>query len=187
MEIVITGGELRGRRLVVPDNIRVRPTMSLIRESVFNSLGDRVFNSKFLDLFAGFGTVGIEALSRGAQSATFVEKNKKSVGIIRKGLEIFDLSGRTEIFNISAEKFLQITNSTYNIIYLDPPYMFDCSDLILGILDKKILADDGIIVWETSVRSDINKKRFNTVKEKRYGETVVLYIEYEESGISREF
>ncbi|HPO82914.1 MAG TPA: 16S rRNA (guanine(966)-N(2))-methyltransferase RsmD [bacterium] len=187
MEIVITGGELRGRRLIVPDNIHVRPTMSLIRESIFNSLGDRIFNSKFLDLFAGFGTVGIEALSRGAESVTFVEKNKKSVGIIRKGIEIFDLSGRADIFNMSVERFLQITNSVYNIIYLDPPYMLDCSDLVLEILDKKILADDGIIIWETSVRSDINKKRFNTVKEKRYGETVVLYIEYEESGISREF
>lgn len=187
MEIVITGGEFKGRRLAIPNNVKVRPTMSAVKESVFNSLGNKVFNSRFLDLYAGFGTVGIEALSRGAESVTFVEKDKRCIDVIRKNIEMLGLSSRAKIFNMSAEKFLQIADSKYNIIYLDPPYVFDSTELILEIFNKEILADGGIIIWETSIRSNIDKLRFNILKERRYGETVVLYIDkvYEKGSISR--
>lgn len=177
MEIFITGGEFKGRRFIVPNNLNVRPTMGVVREALFSSLGNKISNSRFLDLYAGFGTVGIEALSRGAELVTFVEKDRRCVDIIKKNIEEFNLSDRVEIFNMSVEKFLQIINSSYDIIYLDPPYILDCTTLILKIIDRGILASSGIIIWETSLRSDIDKKKFNIVKEKRYGETLVLYIE----------
>lgn len=179
MEIVITGGEFKGRRLVVPDNPNVRPTMGIVREALFSSLGDRVSDSRFLDLYAGFGTVGIEALSRGARSVTFVEKDKMCVDVIKKNVRELELTNRVEVFNISVERFLQITDSSYDIIYLDPPYLSDCSSIVLEILNKGVLASSGIIIWETSIRSNIDKGRFNIVKERRYGETLILYIEGE--------
>jgi 16S rRNA G966 N2-methylase RsmD len=78
---------------------------------------------------------------------------------------------------MKVESFIKGIDTKYDFIFLDPPYGLDCSDIIREILDKEILANSGIIIWETSVRSDINKESLNIVKEKRYGESLVLYIE----------
>jgi len=177
MEIVITGGIFKGRKLFVPNNVKVRPTMSSVREAIFDSIGGRIINSAFLDLYAGFGTVGIEALSRGAGRVTFVDKNRVCVNTIRKNLETLDCLDRAEIYQMTVESFIKGIDTKYDFIFLDPPYRLDCSDIIREILDKEILANSGIIIWETSVRSNINKESLNIVREKRYGESLVLYIE----------
>lgn len=187
MEIVITGGIFRGRKLSVPNNVNVRPTMGFIREAIFNSIGNKIVDSVFLDLYAGFGTVGIEALSRGASIVTFVDKSKICINTIRKNLEILGCLEQANVYCMTVENFIQIIDTKYDIIYLDPPYSVDCSDIIREILDKRLLANSGIIIWETSIRSNINRESLNIVKEKRYGESLLLYIEgFDEKGcISR--
>ncbi|MCX7795636.1 MAG: 16S rRNA (guanine(966)-N(2))-methyltransferase RsmD [bacterium] len=176
MEIIITGGIFRGRKLQVPNGINVRPTMSFIREAVFSSLGSMVKDSTFLDLYAGFGTVGIEALSRGAKEVTFVEKNRKCMDVIKKNLDILGCLEKVSIYCMSVENFVKFSDSAYEIIYLDPPYNLDCSNIIREILSKGLLANSGIIIWETSVRSNINRESLNITKEKRYGESLLIYI-----------
>lgn len=176
MEVIITGGIFKGRRLHAPNNVNIRPTMSFIREAIFSSLGNTMEDSTFLDLYAGFGTVGIEALSRGAKRVTFVEKNRKCVDVIKKNLDILGCLGKVSLYCMSVEDFVKFSDSVYEIIYLDPPYNLDCSNVIKEILSKGLLANSGIIIWETSVRSNINRESLNIVKEKRYGESLVLYI-----------
>ncbi len=176
MEIVITGGMFKGRKLHVPNNINVRPTMSFIREAIFSSLGNMVKDSTFLDLYAGFGTVGIEALSRGAKKVIFVEKNRKCIDVIKKNLDILDCFEKASLYCMSVENFVRFSDGVYKIIYLDPPYSIDCSSIIKEILSKGLLANSGIIIWETSIRSNINRESLNIVKEKRYGESLLLYI-----------
>jgi len=176
MEIVITGGIFKGRKLSVPNNVNVRPTMSSVREAIFDSIGGRIIRSTFLDLYAGFGTVGIEALSRGASKVTFVDKSRVCVNTIRKNLEILDCMHCAEICQMTVESFIKSIDAKYDFIFLDPPYRLDCSAIIREILDKEILANNGIIIWETSVRSNINKESLNIAREKRYGESLVLYI-----------
>ncbi len=177
MEIVITGGIFRGRKLSVPNNINVRPTMGFIREAIFNSIGNKITDSVFLDLYAGFGTVGIEALSRGASVVTFVDKSKVCIDTIKKNIEILDCLEQAKVYCMTVDNFIRIIDTKYDIIYLDPPYNVDCSNIIKEILGKGLLANGGIIIWETSVRSNINKESLNVVKEKRYGESLLLYIE----------
>ncbi|MBC7321149.1 16S rRNA (guanine(966)-N(2))-methyltransferase RsmD [bacterium] len=176
MEIVITGGIFKGRRLHVPNNINVRPTMGFIREAVFSSLGNRVIDSMFLDLYAGFGTVGIEALSRGADAVTFVERDRKCIDIIKKNLDMLGCLEKANLYCMTVEDFIRLSDTGYEIIYLDPPYSIDCSNIIREILSKGLLANGGIIIWETSIRSNINRESLNIVREKRYGESLLLYI-----------
>lgn len=177
MEIIITGGIFKGRRLSVPNNSNVRPTMGFIREAIFNSIGSKIVGSVFLDLYAGFGTVGIEALSRGASVVTFVDKSKVCINTIKKNLEILGCLEQTEFYCMTVENFIRVINAKYDVIYLDPPYNLDCSNIIKEILDKRLLANSGIIIWETSIRSNINRESLNIVKERRYGESLLLYIE----------
>lgn len=176
MEIVITGGIFKGRRLHVPNSINVRPTMSFVREAIFSSLGNKVADSIFLDLYAGFGTVGIEALSRGAGAVTFVERDRRCIETIRKNIDMLGCLEKVNLYCMAVEDFIRLSDTKYEIIYLDPPYSIDCSNVVREILVKGLLANSGIIIWETSIRSNINRESLNIVREKRYGESLLLYI-----------
>jgi len=177
MEIVITGGMFKGRRLVVPRSSVVRPTMGFVREAIFNIIGERILGANFLDLYAGFGTVGIEALSRCAKFVSFVEKNPKYTQIILNNLKNLDCAD-FKVYSISVETFISDAHSNYDIIYLDPSYILgNLIGIIEKILNKRLLASSGIIIWETSVRNIIEDERFNIVKEKVYGDTKLIFIE----------
>jgi 16S rRNA (guanine966-N2)-methyltransferase len=177
MEITITGGIFKGRRLVVPRSSTVRPTMGSVREAIFNIIGKKILEANFLDLYAGFGTVGIEALSRGANFVSFVEKNPKYSYVISNNLKRLYCSN-FKIYPVSVDSFISDAYSSYDIIFLDPPYILgDLTGIIEKILNKRLLASSGIIIWEASVRDAIEDERFNIVKEKVYGDTKLIFIE----------
>jgi 16S rRNA (guanine(966)-N(2))-methyltransferase RsmD len=116
----VIAGEFRSRRLLSVPGIETRPTSDRLRETLFNILGNAVENSLFVDGYAGTGAIGIEALSRGARAAVFIEKDRKALEILQKNLETLGITARSRVIQGSAHLYLRGTEG--DIVFLDPPY-----------------------------------------------------------------
>ena len=178
----VIAGSAGGIRLAVPKR-GVRPTMDRVKAAIFSSLGDAVIGARVLDLFAGSGALGIEALSRGASSAVFVEENRRSVEIIEVNLAKTKLSGRIrqqDVFD-----FLRLASSaeTFQIIFADPPYekakhgeRYTEKLLTNGTLPR-LLESAGVFVLEKRPNETLPKMKFwRMMKQKTYGATEVLFL-----------
>lgn len=133
----VIGGELRGRRLVAPRGQATRPTADRVRESLFNVLAPLIADADVLDLFAGSGALGIEALSRGARSAVFVESDQGAVRVLRQNVSALGLVERAEVRPTSvatALRQLEGTGRAFDVILLDPPYRQGLAASVLGQL-----------------------------------------------------
>lgn len=165
---VITG-TARGRRLREPANMDIRPTTDQVKEALFNIIQFDVEGRRVLDLFAGTGQLGIEALSRGARSVTFVDENADAIKIIKENLEHCKMSG--EVVRGEATGFLKRCGK-YDIILIDPPYAGDLAEKALeSIIKFDILADGGIIICETNSEKTIEPltEPYFISKEYKYG------------------
>lgn len=143
---VITG-TARGVKLLSPEGMDVRPTTDKVKESIFNIIQFDIEGSRVLDLFAGSGQLGIEALSRGAQSAVFVDSSKKSVDLAKKNLEHTRLIDKAKLLCVDYALFLQGSADTFDIIFLDPPYNTSILQRAINSSDK-ILSPYGLLVCE---------------------------------------
>jgi 16S rRNA (guanine(966)-N(2))-methyltransferase RsmD len=147
----IIAGALKGRRLEAPTWPGLRPTSDKLRETLFNVLQGRLPEARVLDVFAGTGAVGIEALSRGAAHVTFVERDRRAMTLIAANLERCGLSGGYTIERGSAEDVLSRLAPVYDVVFLDPPY--DEPDLATAVtLGVGLLAAGGICVLEHAAR-----------------------------------
>jgi 16S rRNA (guanine966-N2)-methyltransferase len=178
----VIAGSAGGIRLAVPER-GVRPTMDRVKAAIFSSLGDVVIGARVLDLFAGSGALGIEALSRGASSAVFVEEHAQSAEIVEGNLAKTKLHGRVrqqDVFN-----FLRHASSaeTFHIIFADPPYERTKSgeaftEKLLG--DEalpRLLGPNGIFVLEKRPGETLLEiKRWRSIRQKTYGATEVLFL-----------
>lgn len=170
----IVGGKHRGRHLKGPkDSKKTRPTSDRVRESLFNILALYVKDSVFLDLFAGTGAVGIEALSRGAIRLIAVEKDRQMVQIIRENLSI--LGEEAEILPVDVLKAinqLHKRGDIFNIVFADPPYHLmagtKLTELVMPLLDE-----GGLFVLEHSPDEVIEQDVLEEIKQYTYGETVI--------------
>jgi 16S rRNA (guanine966-N2)-methyltransferase len=178
----IVAGTAKGRRLAVPAR-GTRPTSDRAREALFNTLAGLVDidGARVLDLFAGSGAVGLEALSRGAAHATFVESDRKAADILTRNIATVGLPG-AELLRCPVESFLlaATTAAPYRIIYADPPYALDETALsaVLGNLaDPRWLEPDAVVVVERSARGEAPAwpSVIEPIKQKRYGEGVLWY------------
>ena len=154
----------------------MRPTSDKVRAAVFSSLGDAANGANFLDLFAGTGSVGIEAHSRGARHVTFVEKYADT---LRRNLDILPKSAYTLVCSDIFKSGL--AGGPFDIIYADPPYgSYKPEKVLIWINKQKLLAENGVIVYEESVRTQAERERmpFVFIKERRYGDTLILYFEH---------
>ena len=143
---VITG-TARGRKLLEPDGMAVRPTTDMVKEAMFNIVQFDIEGRRVLDLFAGTGQLGIEALSRGAAECVFVDESPKSVKLVRTNLERCALRGRVE--QADSIGFLR-RGGKFDLIFLDPPYDSDLLEKALEVIQNvDILNDGGIIVCES--------------------------------------
>lgn len=172
---VITG-EKKGRKLRAPEGNISRPTSENVKEAIFNIIQFQIEGKSFLDLFAGSGQIGIEALSRGASEVIFVEENKRAAEVIKENLEKCGL--KAEVFRENAFNFLSRSKS-FDIIYLDPPYMtnfIEKSIEMIGNLDK--LNEDGIIICESSKNMNIkfDEKKYMLSTQKRYGSRIISIL-----------
>jgi len=180
----VVAGSAGGITLTVPKSV-TRPTMDKVRGAVFSSLGDAVPGSRVLDLFAGSGGYGIEALSRGAASATFVDSQRGAVDAIRANLLRTKLSGTVQLADALA--FLSRGGSTvrYDLIFADPPYVKQTNDtdfpaLLLASLDlRSALSQGGTLVLETGSwqkLDGIESQGWSVLRTRVYGDTAVHYL-----------
>ena len=178
----IIAGSARGRRLSVPA-AGTRPTTDRVRESMFNILAARVDFAGLivLDLFAGSGALGLEALSRGAEAVTFVEVDAKAVKVIESNVKASGLSGGRVIRRRAAE-YLERGVSAYDLVLADPPYDLPDDEMTLLIrhLADGALSDGGLVVLERSARGAGTRwpREFDDVLIRRYGETRVEVARY---------
>ncbi len=178
----IVGGTAKGRQLAVPPR-GTRPTSDRAREALFNTLAGLVDidDARVLDLFAGTGAVGLEALSRGASGATFVEADRKVADVLARNIEATGLPG-AQLLRCSAESFLRgpMTGEPYLIAYADPPYAFDetsLDSLLDALADPHWLVVGAVVVVERSARGPALRwpSVIEPIKQKRYGEGVLWY------------
>jgi 16S rRNA (guanine966-N2)-methyltransferase len=164
----VVAGEFRGRRLAAPRGVRTRPTADRVREALFSMLGD-VSGARVLDLYAGSGALGIEALSRGAESAVFVERDPRAVAAIERNLASIGL--RERVVRSDALRFLATDQGMFDLVFCDPPY--DSASRLAGPLAEHLPAltsEHARIVTESDKRNPLELP-FPLVKERTYGDT----------------
>ncbi len=166
---VITGSA-RGRKLVAPEGLQTRPTSDMAKEALFSIIQFEVEGAVVLDLFAGSGQLGIEALSRGARSAAFVDNSKEAQKAVTINLEQTGFKPSAKVFMTDALSFLRSAKETFDIALLDPPYNMGLIEEVLPLLSEK-MSDGGIIICETERDEKLPELagRFKKVKEYRYG------------------
>ena len=144
---VITG-TARGRKLREPEGMASRPTTDNVKESMFNLIQFDIEGRRVLDLFAGTGQLGIEALSRGAKNAIFIDSSSKAVEIVKANLKHCGLMEQARVALMDAKSFLQNGSQLFDIVFLDPPYQQNIIDAILPLAAER-MAPGGIIICET--------------------------------------
>src|SRR4030095_3115181 len=148
----VIAGEYKGRKLKSPPSLQVRPTSDRLRETLFNVIAPRISGARFLDLCAGSGAVGIEALSRGASFVTFVDRSRKMCGLVEANLDLCRIpEDQTEVVNMIVEDFLKQGRSdveAWDIIFFDPPYVHDYVDVLKLIAEHDLLTTDGLLIAE---------------------------------------
>ena len=169
----IISGKYKGKKLDGYDIQGTRPTQDRVKESLFAMIQNDLYDSAVLDLFAGSGNLGIEALSNGASLSYFVDNNIKCIRVLKRNLKVID-ANTTIILNLDYQKALDYFKEhqiSFDIIFLDPPYHLDCLDYILEkIIEYNLLNDEGIIVCEYEF--DCFKENyvgFVLEKERKYG------------------
>jgi 16S rRNA (guanine966-N2)-methyltransferase len=161
----IITGKYKGHQLIDFSANHIRPTTDRVKESLFNILGDRIFDSQILDLFAGTGNLGLESLSRDAHHVTFVEKNPKSIEIIRKNITKLKIPGAYTILPKDVIKFLALYDgSAFDVIFADPPFTEEMADnVMLAASDSKAFGQQTIMAIESAKREKIEDQYPNDV------------------------
>lgn len=166
--IRITGGEFRSRLLKTPDSKKTKPTMDKVRAAVFSILSNEVKDADVLDLFAGSGSYGLEAISRGAKSATFVDNGLVQIRTIKDNLESLKL--QEEVHLSDAFSFLKSCSKKFDIVFADPPYKeVDYNHLVDALMESNVLIEDAIIVLESEDELSFINKKINNIKKYKYG------------------
>lgn len=166
----IIAGIYRHRNIVFPSDKTTRPTKDRIREALFSSLGPSVVNAKVLDLFAGSGAYGIEALSRGASSCTFVDLEKEPIQCINKNISDLKIDNALVVKSDYKEYLKTLSENQFDLVLLDPPYAMDvCNEIVSYLIDNNIVSKSGIIVVETDKEFIIDETLFRKVKKFKYG------------------
>ena len=172
-QLRIIGGEWRGRKLRFPEVPNLRPTPDRVRETIFNWLAPMIEGAKCLDLFAGSGALGLEALSRGAALTTFVDSHKKATQSIEEHLSLLNGNDRARVIQMDSMKFLNSEAQKFDLVFLDPPYQLDLMEKIVPVLEEKdLLADDAMLYLEIEKRQSLPKlpDRWKQLKDKTAGE-----------------
>lgn len=178
----VISGLARGTKLKTIDEMTTRPTLDRVKESLFNILQNQIKNSVVLDLFAGSGALGIEALSRGAAKAYFCDTNRDAINVIKENLNKTRLISKAEVFNVDYKKALNNINESFDLIFLDPPYKLDIAvDALKSIINNNLLKSEGIIVIETDeIDRDINElynlSEIDIIDKRKYGRANLIFL-----------
>ncbi len=179
----IVGGRLGGRTLAAPKSQNVRPTSDRLRESLFNILahryGDAIAGARVLDLFAGTGALGLEAISRGAAFALFVDDGAEARALIRQNVEALGLGGVTRIFRRDATRLgAAHPNEPFGLVFLDPPYRKGLAErALVSLRDGGWLASDALVIVEEAADAGFAAPQgFGEIERRRYDDTEFTFL-----------
>ncbi len=184
MAIRIVAGEHKGRKLRSVRGTKTRPTADRIREAIFNILAFKVQGATVLDLFAGTGAFGIEALSRGAKSVVFVDVEKDSISVLRQNIRLFSLENPTKVVRWDITRNLNCLGSmrdTFNLVFMDPPYNKNMvQTTLIKLHGTQSMQKDARIVVEHSFLEPVSKcgLPFEISDQRGYGKTLVSFLNY---------
>ena len=187
----VISGSARGRKLKTPKSSETRPIMDRVKTALFDILAPDIVGMRVLDLFAGTGAVGIEALSRGADAATFIERSPDAGRLVRENLALTNLSERAEVLRADAFAFLQqaaATNRRYDLVYVAPPQYAGLAARALTQLDEAPLTEtDGLVIVQIDPRERaeidaLTLRRLRRYDERRYGSTLLLLYTHDEES-----
>lgn len=178
----IIGGDAKGRRIYSPKVSKIRPTSDGIKESLFNILQE-ISGKTFLDLFAGCGNVGLEALSRGAARVVFVEKNPVMANAIRRNLKELGISNNYEILEkevAKAIKKMRNKGERFDFIFADPPYEKGfIREIVQCLGEGEMISPSGVVIVQHSIREDMQETLTGTLMltdQRRYGDTLISFF-----------
>lgn len=184
----IVGGKFSGKNLISPKSDAVRPTSDRVRESLFNILAHGDFGqdremfhqARVLDLFAGTGALGIEAISRGAASVLFVEDGVEARGLLRQNIENFGLTGNARLFRRDATSLGPCQKyGPFSLVFIDPPYSKSLGEKALqSAIEGGWLSEDAICVWEESAAAEITMPdKTELLDTRKYGDTIIRIVQ----------
>lgn len=178
----IISGKARGTKLFTLEGLETRPTLDRVKESLFNIISDKIYDSYVLDLFSGSGAIGLEFASRGAKKVILCDASKNAIEIIKKNIKKTHLENAVELYNLDFKKMIKtIENNKFDIIYLDPPYKTDyIMESISLVKNNQILSEDGIIIAETDEPEKIKKQleeiNVEIIDQRKYGRANLFFI-----------
>jgi 16S rRNA (guanine966-N2)-methyltransferase len=182
----VIAGEAKGRKLLSVPGQATRPITDRVKESLFNILGRRVVDALFLDLFAGTGSVGIEALSRGACRAVFVERNRQALKVIAENLKKTRLAERAQVVSSDVFKFLRGKfDEKFDLVYIAPPqYKGLWAKTLLALDGRELLADEGLIIVQMHPKelASLDLKFLQLADQRKYGSTLLCFYSRSETG-----
>lgn len=181
----VISGIAKGRKLYTPKGRDIRPTSDMVKEAMFNIIGHSAHGARVLDLFAGTGNLGIEALSRGAKEAYFVDSDIKSIELVKKNLEVTGLKEKAVVIRADTDRAVKRfirDGQKFDLIFLDPPYRISVSflDAILFMMSSDVLSLEGLLVLEHSAKVEPRHIKGLTIETTRtYGDTTITFYRKE--------
>ena len=187
----VIAGRARGRPIACPKGRSTRPTSDRVRESLFAIIGERVNAARVLDLFAGSGSLGIEALSRGAELCVFVERDRGVCRVIIDNLRTLDMQRQAMV--VCADAIAAVGKSRgavsehapYDLVFADPPYVLEIAELLISRIDtSRLLAGDGLLVVEHTLRADWPARLgdLERIRQERYGDSSISFYHFAVEG-----
>ncbi len=166
---VITG-TARGRKLTPPQDNNIRPTSDMVKEAVFSIVNFEIEGARVLDLFAGCGQMGIEAISRGASVATFVDSSRKAANLVTENLKSTQLIDSARVVFMDYKAFLATTDQTFDIVFIDPPYEKGMAQEALPLV-APLMNQNGVIICETDKKEEMPAEagHYKFYREYKYG------------------
>jgi 16S rRNA (guanine(966)-N(2))-methyltransferase RsmD len=185
----VIAGSQKGRRLAGPSSARLRPTSDRVKEALFSILGDGIVGARFLDLYAGTGAIGIEALSRGAREAAFVESDPASLRVLRTNLDRCGVAASAAIHPYSAARFVRRRSPEavpYDVVFADPPYDHTdgWSKLLPALAQNAIVRDGSTVILEHHTKLSVPPHigRLSRLRQYRYGDTTLSVFGLQAAG-----
>ena len=175
----IITGRARGVKLLTLEGSNTRPTADRTKEAIFSMLQFEIEGRNVLDLFAGAGQLGIEALSRGAKKAVFVDLSRESIRVVNDNLEHCRLKDNATVFNGDGLSYLKTTREKFDIVFIDPPYKKQLALKALSLV-LNVLNDGGIIVCETDIKEELPESvgEYTIAKQDNYSKTMLTIYRY---------
>jgi 16S rRNA (guanine966-N2)-methyltransferase len=182
----IISGRAKGKKILSPVGMGTRPTLDRVKESIFDIIQNNVYGSKVLDVFAGTGSLGLEAASRGAKECYLVDKSPESFKFLKQNINNLQFEDTCKCFNMDSYSALNefaAKGIVFDLIFIDPPYLKDMIPPAINIIqEKRLLAEDGLIVTKIDTKEVIFNGTVDIVltNYRKYGNTTICFYRYKE-------